>query len=58
MREDYLQVVQDVFSNYADFSLVDTAAEDSLITVNFTYQGNPLTLYVFDPSNTYLRYKP
>lgn len=55
MREDYLQVVQDVFSNYADFSLVDTAAEDSLITVNFTYQGNPLTLYVFDPSNTYLR---
>lgn len=55
MREDFLQVVQDAFCDYADFSLVDISAEDSLISVNFTYQGSPLTLYVFDPGNTYQR---
>lgn len=55
MREDYLQIVQDAFSEYADFSLIDISAEDALIRANFTYQGSPLTLFVSNPGNSYLR---
>ena len=55
MHEDYLLVVQYAFSEYTDFSLIDISAEDSLISANFTYQGSPLTLYVSNPGNTYLR---
>ncbi len=55
MREDYLQVVRDAFSEYTDFSLDDVSSEDSLIRAHFTYQGSPLTLYVSNPGNTYLR---
>lgn len=55
MREDYLQVVRDAFSDYTDFSLDDVSSEDSLILAHFTYQGSPLTLYVSNPGNTYLR---
>lgn len=55
MREDYLLVVRDAFSEYTDFSLIDVTAEDTLIGVNFTYQGNPLDLYISNPGNTYLR---
>ncbi len=55
MREDYLQVVQDAFSDYAVFSLVDVSTGDALISANFTYQGSPLILFVSNPGNTYLR---
>ena len=55
MHEDYLQVAQDSFSKYADFSIVDISATDTLISASFTYQGSPLTLDVSNPGNTYLR---
>ncbi len=55
MREDFLHVVQDAFSNYADFSLIDVSAEDTLVRAHFTYQESPLILYVSNPDNAYLR---
>ena len=55
MREDYLQIVQKAFSEYSDFSLTEISAEETLISADFTYQGSPLTLYVLEPGNTYLR---
>lgn len=55
MHEDYLQVVQDSFSKYADFSLVDVSATDTLLSASFTYQSSPLALYVSNSGNTYLR---
>lgn len=55
MHEVFLQTVNDVFTNYTEFIQEETSVEDSLIRVNFTYQGSPLTLYVFDPGNVYLR---
>lgn len=55
MHEDYLQVTQDSFNKYADFSLADVSTTDALISAEFTYQGSPLTLYVSNPGNTYLR---
>ena len=55
MHEDNLQVLQDSFSKYTDFSLVDVSATDTLICANFTFQGSPLTLYVSNPGNAYVR---
>lgn len=55
MREDYLQIVQKAFGEYSDFSLIEISAEDTWISADFTYQGSPLTLYVLEPGNTYLR---
>ena len=55
MREDYLQIVQKAFSEYSDFSLTEISAEETLISADFTYQESPLTLYVLEPGNTYLR---
>lgn len=55
MHEDCLRIIRDAFDEYTDFSLTDVSAEDTLISAKFTYQGSPLTLYVSDPSNNYLR---
>lgn len=49
------QFEADAFDEYTDFSLTDVSAEDTLISAKFTYQGSPLTLYVSDPSDNYLR---
>lgn len=55
MHEDYLRIVREAFDKYSGFYLTDVSTEDTLISANFTYRGSPLTLYVSDPSNTYLR---
>ena len=55
MREDYLKIVQSVFDNYAEFSLIDTTMDGDMIRANFTYCERPLMLYIFEPDNTYLR---
>lgn len=55
MREEHLQVIRDAFSDYTDFLLDDVSSEGSLIRANFTYQGSPLSLFISDPGNTYLR---
>lgn len=55
MHEDYLQIVRNVFSGYADTEITNATMDDSLVKIYFTFQGFALTMYIFHPGNTYLR---
>lgn len=55
MHEDYLQIVRNVFSSYADTEITNATMDDSLVKIYFKFQGFALTMYIFHPGNTYLR---
>lgn len=55
MREDYLQIVRNVFCSYTDTEIIDSTLEGSLVKIRFTFQGFALTMHIFHPENAYLR---
>lgn len=55
MHEDYLKIVRAVFTKYADFTIEEISAENSLISVKFAFKESLLNLYVINPGNNYLR---